>query len=103
MFILACVIFASCGSESDLQSQIDLETGYGVVDYGSEGSIILGPGFIIVKRDSTYYMPQSGTTYHTMAVKVYAIPGCKTDSAMKMIPQLMNKPDRPDTTWNSQK
>lgn len=72
-----------------------------MIDYGSEGSVILGPGFIIVKRDSTYYVPQNGNTYHTMAVRVYSCPNVRPDSALKMLPKIMNSKN--DTIWNDQK
>lgn len=94
LFILLGLALASC-EHSNLNSKIDTKTGYGVIDYGNEGSVILGPGFVIVKRDSTYYVPQNGNTYHTMAVKVYSVPNCKMDSVLKSMP-FADK----DTTWN---
>lgn len=100
--VAVATLLAGCSDQkSNLESKIDLKTGYGLIDYGSEGSVILGPGFVIVKRDSAYYMPQNGNTYHTMSVHVYQVPNCK-DSAF-MLPKLMNKQTTDTTTWNSQK
>lgn len=94
IIILAAALMTSC-QQSNVNYKIDQATGYGIIDYGSEGTIVLGPNFVIVKRDSTYYVPQTGNTYHTMAVKVYNIPSSKLDSVMQVMP---SKTDT--TTWN---